>query len=199
MLSATLDTRAELLDRALDLIASHGYDGVGVQQICAAAGVTKPTLYHRFGSKRGLLEMLMDEKLAPLLQALDAEAAPGRPLVAALTGSAVRIFDFARRNPSFYRLYLTLWFAPLQSEAYQVAASRHERLFRALERIVKSANPPVPEPRSGSRAFTAAFLGALNNHIGLALNHHAALNAATAGALVHQFLYGALSRLGATP
>jgi len=62
------DTRAELLDRALDLFAAYGYDGVGVQQICNAAGVTKPTLYHHFGSKRGILRagyfvMPMDESL----------------------------------------------------------------------------------------------------------------------------------------
>ena len=44
------DTRAELLDGALDLFAAYGYDGVGVQQICNAAGVAKPTLYHHFGA-----------------------------------------------------------------------------------------------------------------------------------------------------
>ena len=56
MAASSDDTRAELLARALDLFAAYGYDGVGVQQICDAAGVTKPTLYHHFGNKRGLLE-----------------------------------------------------------------------------------------------------------------------------------------------
>ena len=51
--------RAELIDRALELFAAYGYDGVGVQNVCEAAGVTKPTLYHYFQSKRGLLEALM--------------------------------------------------------------------------------------------------------------------------------------------
>ncbi len=59
MPSSPNGARAELLDRALELFAAYGYDGAGVQQICSAAGVAKPTLYHHFGSKRGLIERLM--------------------------------------------------------------------------------------------------------------------------------------------
>ena len=75
MTASSDDTRAELLDRALDLFAAYGYDGVGVQQICSAAGVTKPTLYHHFGSKRGLLEALIDERLGALRVALAEDVA----------------------------------------------------------------------------------------------------------------------------
>ena len=70
------DTRANLLESALNLFAAYGYDGVGVQQICDAAGVTKPTLYHYFGSKRGVLETLMDARLSALHAALAKAAAP---------------------------------------------------------------------------------------------------------------------------
>jgi TetR/AcrR family transcriptional regulator len=53
-----MDNRSALLDAALHLFASRGYDAVGVQEIVDAVGVTKPTLYHYFGSKQGLLEEL---------------------------------------------------------------------------------------------------------------------------------------------
>ena len=36
-----------------------GYDAIGVQEIADAAGVTKPTLYHYFGSKYGLLQAVI--------------------------------------------------------------------------------------------------------------------------------------------
>lgn len=39
-----------------------GYDAVSVQEIVDAAGITKPTLYHYFKSKRGVLESLLEEK-----------------------------------------------------------------------------------------------------------------------------------------
>ena len=35
-----------ILETALDLFASHGYDATSVQAICDAAHITKPTLYH---------------------------------------------------------------------------------------------------------------------------------------------------------
>ena len=124
------DTRAELLDRALDLFAAYGYDGVGVQQICAAAGVTKPTLYHHFGSKRGLLERLMEARLEALHAALrEGGAAPG-DLDCRADGAREATFAFAARERTFYRLYLTLWFAPVRSEAYDVARAFHERHSR---------------------------------------------------------------------
>ena len=36
-----------------------GYDATAVREICEAAGITKPTLYHFFGSKDGVLEALV--------------------------------------------------------------------------------------------------------------------------------------------
>jgi len=53
-----VDSRAGLLHAALEPISRKGYDAVGVQEIAEAAGVAKPTLYHFFGSKGGLLEAL---------------------------------------------------------------------------------------------------------------------------------------------
>ncbi len=53
-----MDNRERLLQCALDLFADRGYDAVGVQEIVDTAGVTKPTMYHYFGSKHQLLQEL---------------------------------------------------------------------------------------------------------------------------------------------
>lgn len=193
MVAPLNDTRAELLDRALDLFAAYGYDGVGVQQICAAAGVTKPTLYHHFGSKRGLLEALMEARLDALEASLSADA-PGDDLAAALTAVAGATFAFASAERTFYRLYLTLWFAPLRSEACEVAQAFHARHFAAVERAFLAAARNDAALQGRERSLAAAFLGALNNHIGLALNNYAALNGRLARDAAHAFLYGAISR-----
>ncbi len=189
MTASSDDTRAELLGRALDLFAAYGYDGVGVQQICSAAGVTKPTLYHHFGSKRGLLKALIDERLGPLRVALAEDVACG-DLVATLTAIAEATFAFAAAERSFYRLYLTLWFAPIRSEAYEVARSFHERHFAAVERLLRDALAAEGLSVDRGRALAAAFLGVLNNAIGLALNNYAALGAQRAREAAHAFLYG---------
>ena len=197
MASPSDDTRAQLLDRALDLFAAYGYDGVGVQQICNAAGVTKPTLYHHFRSKRGLLERLMEERLGALFAALAGAGEPGDDLAAALTAMAEANFAYAAAERTFYRLYLTLWFAPIRSEAYEVARGFHERHFDAVERFFRAAGRTDPALEGRGRALAASFLGLLNNHIGLALNNYAALNARFAGQTAMAFLYGALRPPGA--
>ncbi len=66
-------TSAErILSTALDLFAVRGYDATAVREICEAAGITKPTLYHFFGSKDGVLQALVQggfEQFRALVQA----------------------------------------------------------------------------------------------------------------------------------
>ena len=49
-----MDNRETILETALDLFYTRGYDAVGVQEIAERSGVTKPTLYYYFKSKYGL-------------------------------------------------------------------------------------------------------------------------------------------------
>ena len=55
------ERRDQLLAVALDVFASQGFHATSMNDIAAAAGVTKPVLYQHFPSKRGLyLELLRD-------------------------------------------------------------------------------------------------------------------------------------------
>ncbi|TQK31369.1 TetR family transcriptional regulator [Arthrobacter sp. SLBN-53] len=53
--------RALLLDAARRLIAERGADAVSMDDVAAAAGVGKGTLFRRFGSRSGLMIVLLDE------------------------------------------------------------------------------------------------------------------------------------------
>jgi AcrR family transcriptional regulator len=53
--------RALLLEAARSLVAEHGADAVTMDDIAAAAGVGKGTLFRRFGSRAGLMMVLLDE------------------------------------------------------------------------------------------------------------------------------------------
>ena len=55
------ERRDQLLSVALDVFAAQGFHATSMNDIAAAAGVTKPVLYQHFSSKRGLyLELLRD-------------------------------------------------------------------------------------------------------------------------------------------
>ena len=53
--------RVLLLDAARRLIAERGPDAVSMDDIATAAGVGKGTLFRRFGSRAGLMMVLLDE------------------------------------------------------------------------------------------------------------------------------------------
>ena len=53
--------RALLLDAARRLIDERGADAVSMDNIAAAAGVGKGTIFRRFGSRSGLMMVLLDE------------------------------------------------------------------------------------------------------------------------------------------
>lgn len=58
------DTRQRILDRALALFASQGYDAVSVNQIAAAAGIKAPSLYNHFAGKQAIFDAIVAETAA---------------------------------------------------------------------------------------------------------------------------------------
>jgi len=55
------DTRADILDAALDQFSRNGYFGSSVRDIARAVGVRESALYHHFASKEAILEALIRE------------------------------------------------------------------------------------------------------------------------------------------
>ena len=51
----TSNARSRLLETAMQLMYARGYSAVGVQEICAQAGVNKGSFYHFFPSKQALI------------------------------------------------------------------------------------------------------------------------------------------------
>src|SRR5207253_1398037 len=109
------------------LFATRGYDAVGVQEIVEASGVTKPTLYHYFGSKHGLLNALLSEYLDKFSELVEQAAEYRNDLPYTINRIIAAYFEFARVNPLFYQMQLALWFAPPASEAYQTVSHMNER------------------------------------------------------------------------
>ncbi len=71
--------RRAILDAAETLISRHGATHVSIDQIAAAAGVGKGTVFHRFGSREGLLRELLFERAFSLRDAVAAGPPPLGP------------------------------------------------------------------------------------------------------------------------
>jgi AcrR family transcriptional regulator len=64
--------RRQLLDVARDVFARRGFHATSMDDVAAAAGVTKPVLYQHFPSKRALFVELLDDVGHRLIHALGA-------------------------------------------------------------------------------------------------------------------------------
>jgi len=53
--NATISTKMRILDAAIEHTAAHPAEDMPLRAVCQRANVQLPTLYHHFGSKKGLL------------------------------------------------------------------------------------------------------------------------------------------------
>lgn len=60
-------TRSKILDAAFAEIFQRGFQAASLNNIVAAAGVTKGALFHHFAGKQALGYAVVDEKIGPLL------------------------------------------------------------------------------------------------------------------------------------
>jgi AcrR family transcriptional regulator len=187
------DNRSRLLDCALDLFAARGYDGVGVQEVADAAGLKKPTLYHYFSSKSGLLQALLEENFAELFLALEQANVYNRDIVTTLLAITNAYYAFAGKHRKFYRLQLSMWFSPPESRAFKAILVINEKQQRMMEDFFARAAKDHGNMKGRQRAYAATFLGMVNTTISLGLNELAELDADLAAGSVRQFMHGIFS------
>jgi AcrR family transcriptional regulator len=188
-----MDNRSKILSCALQLFALRGYDAVGVQEIVDTAGITKPTLYHYFGSKRGLLETLLLERFDELYKSIGEAAIYHGDLPQTLNRVAAAYFHYARDHRLFYRMQLSMWFAPPDSDAFKAVSRLDEKQQQLIEGLFIRAADDHGNMKGRHRAYAATFLGMINTYIGLSLNGYTELNDELVYKAVHQFMHGIFS------
>jgi AcrR family transcriptional regulator len=189
-----LDHRADLLEVALKLFADHGYDAVGVQSIVDAAHVTKPTLYHYFGSKQGLFETLLREKSEGLLAVVSSASRYQHNITGSIKDVVRTYFDYARSQPVFYRMVLSMWFAPPNSEYSAIVLDLLERQTAMLEEMFRLAAEDHGNMRGRQRQYAVSLKGLIDTYIGVWLQSGVDLKSDDIQhRIVHQFMHGIFS------
>lgn len=188
-----MENRANILNCALLLFASKGYEAVGVQEVCEAAGITKPTLYYYFGSKRGLLDALFGEYFTLLLQVVKEAADYQHDLPLTLHRVAAVYFRFASEHEDFYRMQLAMSFAPPESDPTQAMFVYGRDQYFLLEELFVGAAADHGNMKGRQRAYAVTFLGMINSYISLWLLGHIVLDDALTFQAVHQFMHGIYS------
>jgi|SRR5829696_6143044 len=101
------ERRKLILDAALRTFASQGYDGASMDEIAAAAGVSKAVVYDHVASKRELYMQLLETIRVDLERTVEAALAPsGVDGELRVRAGAAAFFRYVEDHPEACRLLL---------------------------------------------------------------------------------------------
>ncbi len=193
------NNREIILDCALDLFYRKGYEGVGVQEIVSAAGVTKPTLYYYFKSKYGLLECLLSEKITPLLDRLEQATNESGDFAYKLYRVAESYFENVVTNKMVVDLMLGLQYSSKESEGHKAIGVYTSRMMKIFTEIFDKESSYLGNMNGRQEQFAIGFMGILNYYL---LVYYERCNSKDKlpiisqneiYSLVHQFMHGIYS------
>lgn len=185
--------RSIILGEALKLFSNYGYEATGVQEICERAGVTKPTLYHYFGSKQGLLKALFEEKMQAFLRELYLAADYKHDLVANINAIMRLYLNYAKAEPLFFRLQLALGFASPKSDAYLAILFYLEGEQEILTELFKATAADHGNMQGREEIYALSLLGVARTYALQVLNAKLEVDEALLYRVVHQFMHGIFS------
>ncbi|MEU6040629.1 helix-turn-helix domain-containing protein [Actinomadura sp. NPDC047616] len=141
--------RAAILDAAAGLFTEHGVDTVSMDQVAAAAGVGKGTLFRRFGDKAGLAAALLDARERELQEAIlqgPPPLGPGAPAAERLAAFADAYLDYLLEHLPLVRMSETA--AP--GARYRIGA------YRFWHRHLAILLAGTPDPDHTAHALLAS-------------------------------------------
>lgn len=92
------EREAQLVEIALERFARDGFHGVSVDEVAAAAGVTKPMVYSYFGSKEGLFIACAEHAAERLATALERSAERHQDAEERMWHGCVEVFRFIEEH-----------------------------------------------------------------------------------------------------
>lgn len=152
-------TRQKLFDASMSLIGERGPASVTVDEIAAAAGVSKGTVYYNFGSKSELVGALLEYGVQELQTKL-AAARPSTDALTALESMVGALLDFFVDYPSFAQLLVSeMWRTP--SEWRETLTMMRERLVRVFSTaVLRVADEHAVDSELDPNAVSGALFGA---------------------------------------
>lgn len=141
--------REQLLDTALRVFSDGGYHATSMDEIAAAAGVSKPVLYQHFPGKRELFLALVKYTLTDLSQRLEHSLASADSNRSQVRNVIDTHFDFVHSRPQAYRLIFN---ADLMS--FPEVAAQLDEFYQEVAHAVAA----LLGPRTGAPPAQAMLL-----------------------------------------
>ena len=121
--------KRQIMDTALRLFASEGYDHCSISMLAEQAGISKGLMYNYFNSKEALLSEIIEDGMREVLNLFDPNH-DGVLTSEELESFIRRVFSAIRTNMEFWVLYISVLFQPGVRELL-----KEQQLIRYLERF----------------------------------------------------------------
>lgn len=154
-------TREKVLEAAATLFAARGYAATTIDDVAAAAEVSKGTVFYGFSSKEELFAATLDRGAHAVITLLN-QARQGRRGWEALSNQALAVLSAVDRRPDLGRLLVNelLGLAPVsRPDLAQTRAALTAPLVATLTEL--QAEAARPDLASGTDGLAVALLGAL--------------------------------------
>lgn len=189
------DNKQEIIQCALRLFSKKGFDGTSTMEIVTAAKVTKPTMYHYFGSKEGLLEDILRLYYEPFIKDLEQAATLPEDIALTFFRLAKVYFDSAVRSQDFFRFRAGMMLRDGEDTAYVTAKPYQEKEGRIVKDFFDKAAECAGNIKGKEELCTISFIGTVNATISAYLQsgNDKLLTDDTIYRLRQQFIYGIYS------
>lgn len=178
----------------MELFCLKGYDAVSVQEIVDMAGVTKPTLYHYFGSKCGLLQTMLEDRMEQFCHNLQIRSEEGGDISGSLYNITSVYLDEVLDEPNFYSFVIGLIYSGKESEGYKAVEGYINRIYRIVLELFERNSGILGNMHGRQEQFAIGFVGLLNNFfLYMILKGQQKVSDDRKYSLVHQFMHGIYS------
>jgi AcrR family transcriptional regulator len=156
-----LRSNDRILQKALELFSDRGYDATSVREICEAAGITKPTLYHFYGSKEGVYRAIVEGALERFRADMVSSLAGGGTLRERLVRMARAYVDATLREPDLARFIMALIHNPPRSAPATDFVGFYGAILEALSLAIDAAVARGEVAPGPTEVRLLVFMGAL--------------------------------------
>lgn len=153
--------RAEIIQAAARLFDERGYHTTSMDDIAAAIGIKKPTLYHHVQSKTQIVLWIHDELVDDLTARLQRRRAEGLPRAETLYHVMVDIFEILETRPGHLRVYFE-HHREIPGEEGRVARDKRDHYTELVRRIIAGGAEAGDFAVDDATLSTLAFFGMCN-------------------------------------
>lgn len=144
--------RARILQAALELFSTRGYHGTSMQQLAAAAGVSKGLLFHHFTDKARLLEALLADLQQRLGPVPAVESASPREAYELMIH---QIFQHLTAAPELAKLLVPLAIHIADTPAFhELMTQKMHGIQSYVTDLLRAMGVPEPESEAQQLALT---------------------------------------------